>query len=116
VELRVRAHPQLRGRGLFSALKPASERSTELPRIEKGSASTTRSATTVLVDPPRRNLSVYVPSVFRLTATSFDPNVICPASAEARRVGIWSLPPATRYFSFDLPKTRRLPGPAYPSR
>ena len=91
--------------------KPALEMSTEERRIEIGSASTTLSAVTVFVAVCWAKVSVNVPEEFRRTATSSDPVVIWPARAAASRSDIWSLPPATWYFSFEAPKRRRLPGP-----
>ena len=95
----------------LSGSKPAFERSTDERRIENGSASTTLSAVTVFVAVCCAKVSVNVPEAFRRTATSSDPVVICPGSAAASRSVIWSLPPATWYFSFEAPKRRRLPGP-----
>lgn len=66
---------------------------------------------TVFVPDDWRKVSVYEPDAFRRTATSSEPVVIWPASLAASRPVIWSLPPATWYFSFEGPKTRNWPWP-----
>src|SRR3954471_1451497 len=96
----------------FTVEKPACDQSTDERMIENGSASTTWSAVTCLEDPPCLNVNRYVLSVFSLIATSSLPRETCEPSACVSRVGTWSLPPRTWYFSLDLPKIRRLPGPA----
>jgi len=55
--------------------------------------------------------SVSVPEALRLIAVSSEPSTIWLARAWARRVGIWSFPPRTWYFSFEGPKIRSWPCP-----
>ena len=94
----------------FSGSKPALEKSTEERRMENGSASTTWSAVTVFAPTPAERQRERA-GALRRDRDELRAIVICPASVAASRSVIWSLPPMTWYFSFDLPKTRRWPWP-----
>lgn len=95
---------------IFKSPKPARLRSTALFKIENGSANTTLSAVTSKVRRPLWKVTVQLPAAVRRTATSPAPVTICGPSAAASAVKIWSLPPRTRYFSFDAPKRLNWPG------
>ena len=112
VQLRVRAHALLPDRDQLERLE------ARLRDVDGGAEDREREREHDLVgrDRLRRRLlgerERERPDAFRRTATSSDPVVICPGSAAASRSVIWSLPPATWYFSFEAPKRRRLPWPA----
>ncbi len=101
--------PSLSIASVFTALKPACETS-QVRRIENGSARTTWSYTLSNAAEPLPNVNLNELSGFCLIAVSAVFATICEPSFAASAVGTWSLPSRTRNFSSDSPKVSNVFG------